>query len=112
MRLQLRAELYKLRTTRAVVGVLAAMVALVTLAVLLHCSGLSLGRLTSRGDQRAVFVDVGVNLGAVFAGLVGALSITSEIPAMPCARSSAWKRTRYGCSPGGSAGALAASRRC
>jgi ABC-2 type transport system permease protein len=78
MRLQLRSELYKLRTTR-VVGVLAAMVALVTLAVLLHCFGLSLGRLTSRGDQRAVFVDVGVNLGAVFAGLVGALSITSEI---------------------------------
>jgi ABC-2 type transport system permease protein len=79
MRDQLRAELYKLRSTRALAGLLAAMFALVTLAMLLHCFGLSIGKLTSRGDQRAVFVEVGVSLGAVFAGLVGALSITSEI---------------------------------
>ncbi len=79
MREQLRSEFYKLRSTRSVVGLLAAMVGLVALAVLLHGFGLSVAHLTSRADQRGVFVDVGVNLGAVFASLLGALSITGEI---------------------------------
>jgi ABC-2 type transport system permease protein len=79
MRAQLRSEFYKLRSTRTVVGLLAAMFGLVVLAVLLHGFGLSITRLASRGDQRGVFVDVGVNVGAVFAGLLGALSITGEI---------------------------------
>lgn len=79
MKNQLRSEFYKLRATRTVAGLLAALVALVALAVLLHGFGLSVDRLSSRGDQRGVFVDVGVNLSAVFAGLLGALSITGEI---------------------------------
>jgi hypothetical protein len=44
--------------------------------VLLHGFGLPVSRLTSLPDQRGVFIDVGVSLGAVFAGLLGALSIT------------------------------------
>ncbi len=79
MKAQLRSELYKLRSTWTVASVVAAMLALVTLAVLLHGFGLSASRLTSLPDQRGVFTDVGVNLGALFAGLLGALSITSEI---------------------------------
>jgi ABC-2 type transport system permease protein len=76
---QIRSELYKLRSTRTVAGLLAALVALVALAVLLHGLGLSVDKLTSQDDQRGVFVDVGINLGAVFASLLGALSITAEI---------------------------------
>lgn len=79
MKDQLRSEFYKLRSTRTLAGLFAAMLALVSLAVLLHGFGLSVDKLTSQGDQRGVFVDVGVNLGAVFAGLLGALSITAEI---------------------------------
>src|SRR6266851_2790919 len=47
------------------------MLALVTLAVLLHGFGLPATRLTSLPDQRGVCTDVGVNLGA--------LAITGEI---------------------------------
>src|SRR6266705_1207885 len=79
MKAQLRSELYKLRSTWTVASVVAAMLALVMLAVLLHGFGLSASRLTSLPDQRGVFTDVGVNLGALFAGLLGALSITGEI---------------------------------
>jgi ABC-type transport system involved in multi-copper enzyme maturation permease subunit len=79
MRAQLRSEFHKLRSTRTVAGLVAAMLGLVALAVLLHGFGLPVGDLTSRADQRGVFVDVGVNLGAVFASLLGALSITAEI---------------------------------
>src|SRR5439155_26051246 len=79
MKAQLRSELCKLRSTWTVASVVAAMLALVTLAVLLHGFGLSASRLTSLPDQRGVFTDVGVNLGALFAGPLGALSITGEI---------------------------------
>lgn len=79
MRAQIRSESAKLRSTRTLAGLVAAMLALAALAVLLHALGLSVGRLASRSDQRDVFVDVGVNLGAVFASLLGALSFTAEI---------------------------------
>src|SRR6266702_2784420 len=79
MKAQLRSELCKLRSTWTVASVVAAMLALVTLAVLLHGFGLSASRLSSRPDQRGVFTDVGVNLGVLFAGLLGALAITGEI---------------------------------
>jgi ABC-2 type transport system permease protein len=79
MKAQLRSELYKLRSTWTVASVVAAMLALVMLAVLLHTLSLSASRLASRPDQLGVFTDVGVNLGALFAGLLGALSITGEI---------------------------------
>jgi ABC-2 type transport system permease protein len=76
---QLRSEFYKLRSTRTVAGLLAALVALVALAVLLHAFALSVKQLTGRSDQRELFIDVGVNVGSVFATLLGALSITGEI---------------------------------
>jgi len=79
MTAQLRSELYKLRSTWTVASVVAAMLALVTLAVLLHGFGLPASRLASLPDQRGVCTDVGVNLGALFAGLLGALAITGEI---------------------------------
>jgi ABC-2 type transport system permease protein len=79
MRAQLRSELYKLRSTRTFVGLLAAMIALVSAAVLLHALGLSTDRLASQTDQRGIFIDVGMSLGAVFAALLGALAITAEI---------------------------------
>jgi ABC-type transport system involved in multi-copper enzyme maturation permease subunit len=78
MTAQLRSELHKVRSTRTFAGLLAALLGLVVLAVLLHAFGLSVAHLSNRGDQRGVLVDVGVNLGAVFAGLLGALSITGE----------------------------------
>lgn len=76
---QIRSELAKLRSTRTLAGLVGGMLVLVVLAVLLHAYGLSAGQLTSRSDQRGLFVDVGVNVGAVFASLLGALSITGEI---------------------------------
>jgi ABC-2 type transport system permease protein len=76
---QLRSEFYKLRSTRTVAGLLAAMLGLVALAIVLHGFGLPVRNLAGRADQRGVFIDVGINLGAVFAGLLGALSITGEI---------------------------------
>jgi ABC-2 type transport system permease protein len=79
MKAQLRSELYKLRSTWTVASVVGAMLALVTLAVLLHTLSLSASRLASGTVQRGVFTDTGVNLGALFAGLLGALSITGEI---------------------------------
>ena len=79
MTAQLRSELYKLRSTWTAASVVAAMLALVTLAVLLHGFGLPASRLASLPDQRGVCTDVGVNLGALFAGLLGALAITGEI---------------------------------
>jgi ABC-2 type transport system permease protein len=79
MKAQLRSELYKLRSTWTVASVVGAMLALVTLAVLLHTLSLSASKLASATFQRNVFTDTGVNLGALFAGLLGALSITGEI---------------------------------
>jgi len=79
MRRQLRSEFAKLTTTRTLAGVLAALVGLAALAVALHAYGLSTSQLATRSDQRGIFVDVAVNLGALFAALLGALSITSEI---------------------------------
>jgi len=79
MNRQLSSELYKIRTTRTVASVLAAMLTLVIAAVLLHAFGLSAVRLSGRDDQLGIFLDVGVNLGTLFAALLGALSITVEI---------------------------------
>jgi ABC-2 type transport system permease protein len=79
MTAQLRSELYKLRSTWTVASVVAAMLALVILAVLLHTLSLPASRLASGTVQRGVFTDTGVNLGSLFAGLLGALSITGEI---------------------------------
>ena len=78
MTAQLRAELFKHRSTFTNPGLFLAMLALVLLAVLLHALALPGDRLESASDQVQVF-RFGALLGALFAGLVGAMSITGEI---------------------------------
>ena len=76
MKAQLRAELLKQRTSGTARGLFAAMLGLVALAVLLH--GLvPAGNLDSSSEQLMV-LGRGEFLGALFAALLGALSITSE----------------------------------
>jgi ABC-type transport system involved in multi-copper enzyme maturation permease subunit len=76
---QLRSELLKHRSTRTGLSLLAAMLSLVLLAVLLHGFGLPVRNLDSTSEQLSLVVGWGEKLGAVFAGLLGAMSITSEI---------------------------------
>ena len=78
MTAQLRAELLKQRSTSTNLGLFLAMLGLVLLAVLLHGLSLPADRLESASDQVEVF-RFGSLLGALFAGLVGAMSITGEI---------------------------------
>jgi hypothetical protein len=73
----LRAELLKLRTTRATLQLPLWMVGLVGLIVLLHVVGFSVHDLGSRDHQLKVF-GWGTGIGSLFAALLGALSITSE----------------------------------
>jgi ABC-2 type transport system permease protein len=75
---ELRAELLKHGSTFTNPGLFLAMLALVLLAVLLHALALPADRLQSASDQVQVF-RFGSLLGALFAGLVAALSITGEI---------------------------------
>jgi ABC-2 type transport system permease protein len=79
MRGQLRAELLKQRSPNTNLCLLSAMLALVLLAVLLHGLGLRADNVGSSSDQLTVVLGWGERLGAVFAGLLGAMSITSEI---------------------------------
>jgi ABC-type transport system involved in multi-copper enzyme maturation permease subunit len=76
---QLRAELLKQRSTGTYLGLLAALLGLVLLAVLLHGFGLPAANVDSRSEQLTMVLGWGEKLGAVFAGLLGAMSITSEI---------------------------------
>jgi ABC-2 type transport system permease protein len=78
VRAQLRSELLKQRSTFTNLGLFLAMLALVLLAVLLHAVAVPADRLQTASDQVQVF-RFGALLGALFAGLVGALSITGEI---------------------------------
>jgi hypothetical protein len=75
----LRAEVLKLRTTKTTLGLAAAMVGLVLLSVTLHSLGLPLHDLADKNGQLRVFAEAGETLGAVFAALAGAMSITTEI---------------------------------
>jgi ABC-type transport system involved in multi-copper enzyme maturation permease subunit len=75
----LRSEIIKQRTTRTTLGVTAALVGVVVLAIALHAFGLPLKNITQRTDQLGVFIDVGENVGALFAALLGAIAITAEI---------------------------------
>jgi ABC-2 type transport system permease protein len=74
----LRAELLKDRSTRTVLGLFAAMLSLVLLAVLLHSFGLPVGDLVDPHVQLMV-LGRGEFLGVVFAALLGAMSITAEV---------------------------------
>ena len=79
MRAQLAAELLKLRSTRTTAGLLASMLGLVVTAVVLHGYGLSATRLETPSDQLTFLVGWGEVLGAIFAGLLGAISFTGEV---------------------------------
>jgi ABC-2 type transport system permease protein len=73
----LLAELLKLRTTRSLFSLASVMLGLVILAVGLHGLGLPVGDLDDQSGQLRVAA-FGVNLGTVFAALLGALSIVVE----------------------------------
>ena len=75
----LRSELLKQRTTRTTTSTVAAMVGVVVLAIVLHALGLPAKNITQRTDQIGVFTDVGENIGALFAALLGAIAIANEI---------------------------------
>lgn len=78
MRALLRAELLKQRSTRIGLGLFAGMLGLVLLAVLLHSFGLPAENLRSTSVQLMV-LGRGEFLGALFAALLGTLSMTAEI---------------------------------
>jgi ABC-2 type transport system permease protein len=78
MKAQLRSELLKQRTTRTNLLLLAWMVGLVALVVLLHVFSFSVETL-ARPDNQLKVVGLGTSLGALFASLLGAMSITGEI---------------------------------
>jgi ABC-2 type transport system permease protein len=78
LRAQLRSELLKQRSTQTSLGLLGGLLGLVLLAVLLHGFGLSAEELGRRNNQLMV-LGRGEFVAALFAALLGALSITSEI---------------------------------
>jgi ABC-type transport system involved in multi-copper enzyme maturation permease subunit len=73
-----RSELLKQRTTRASLLLVIWMVGLILLVVLLHVLSLSTEQLSTRDGQLKV-LGWGTGVGALFAALLGAMSITSEI---------------------------------
>jgi ABC-2 type transport system permease protein len=77
MRAQVRSELIKLRSTRTALGLFGAMTGLVVLAVVLH--SLLPARALAEQNNQLTILGRGEFLGALFAALLGALSITSEI---------------------------------
>jgi ABC-2 type transport system permease protein len=77
VRALLRSELLKQRSTRTTLGLFVAMLLLVLLAVLLH--GLLPAQTLRSPNNQLTILGRGEFLGALFAGLVGALSVTAEI---------------------------------
>lgn len=75
---QLRSELLKQRSTRMTAALLLWMVVLIVVIVLLHSFGLSAAILRVAANQPKVY-GWGTSIGALFAALLGALSITAEI---------------------------------
>jgi ABC-2 type transport system permease protein len=75
---QLRAELFKQRSTGTGLWLFAGMLGLVLFAVLLHGFGLAVERVDGTSEQLMV-LGRGEFLGALFAALLGAMSITAEI---------------------------------
>ena len=73
-----RAELLKQRTTPTIVVLLLSMVGLILVIVLMHGLGLSKAQLSTSDGQLKV-VGWGTGIGALFAALLGAMSITGEI---------------------------------
>lgn len=77
MRALVRSELLKQRTTRTTRFLFLWMAGLVTLVVLLHVFTLKAGNLSPRDGQLKV-LGWGTGIGALFASILGALSITAE----------------------------------
>ncbi|MDQ2941975.1 MAG: ABC transporter permease subunit [Chloroflexota bacterium] len=75
----LRAELFKQRSTRTGLGVFGAMLGLVVFVVLLHGLALPTRILGNASEQLTIVFGWGEVFGALFAALLGALSITGEI---------------------------------
>jgi ABC-2 type transport system permease protein len=73
-----RAELLKQRTTPTILLLLLSMVGLILVIVLMHGLGLSKAQLSTSDGQLKV-VGWGTGIGALFAALLGAMSITGEI---------------------------------
>jgi ABC-2 type transport system permease protein len=75
---QLRSELLKQRTTRSTLILLAWMLGLILLVVLLHAFALNASDLAKASNQPKVY-GWGTTIGALFAALLGALGVTSEM---------------------------------
>ena len=73
-----RAELLKQRTTRTSLVLLASMVGLILLVILMHVFSLSSAHL-SHADGQLKVLGWGTIIGALFAALLGGMSITGEI---------------------------------
>src|SRR3954447_9384778 len=78
MMAQVRSELLKQRSTRTTLVLLAWMLGLVLVVVALHVLSFSAADL-SRADNQMKILGLGTSIGALFASLLGALSITTEI---------------------------------
>jgi ABC-type transport system involved in multi-copper enzyme maturation permease subunit len=77
MTAQLRSELLKLRSTRTNLALLGWMVGLVVLVVALHVLSFGVGALSRDSNQMRI-LGLGTSIGALFAALLGATSITGE----------------------------------
>jgi ABC-type transport system involved in multi-copper enzyme maturation permease subunit len=77
VRALIRSELLKQRSTRTTLGLFAALVGLVLLAVVLH--GLLPAEDLSSESTQSMILGRGEFLSALFAGLLGAMSVTAEI---------------------------------
>jgi ABC-type transport system involved in multi-copper enzyme maturation permease subunit len=75
----LRCELFKQRSTRTVPGLFAAMLGFVVFVVALHGFGVTAESVDSASEQLTILFGWGEYLGALFAALLGAMSITGEI---------------------------------
>lgn len=78
MNAQLRAELFKLRTTRTSAWLLLSLIGLVAVSVALHVVALPAGEFTGSESQLKI-LGMGTTFGMLFASLLGAMSITGEI---------------------------------
>lgn len=74
---QLRSELLKQRTTRSSLALLLWMLGLIVIVVLLHAFALDATSLAKASNQPKVY-GWGTSIGALFAALVGAISVTGE----------------------------------